>query len=134
MLPTASYSQSQVAQYSYGKSGTDQFEKFEFWTNSGKHSEILYSYGKDARKVKLHYFGKSQINGASGFKVQFSNNYILYIIPTKLSLRVIDSVGKYKKTFSWEYEGPVKGIGTHCDVCAEDANDAIRILQSAYLK
>lgn len=134
IISKASYAQLQVAQYSYGKSGTEQFERFEFWTNAGNHSEILYSYGKDLRKVKLKYLGKSKMNGDSCFEVRFSNNYVLYIVPTELSLKVVDSVEKYNKTFSWEYEGPIQGIGTHCDVCAEDANDAMRILRSAYLK
>lgn len=129
-----SNAQLKVAQYSYGKYATDQFEKFEFWAKGGRRSKIQYSYGKDSRKVQLQYLGKSKINGDSCFKVRFSNEYILYIIPTGLLLEVIDSVGKYKKTFSWEYEGPINGIGTHCDVCAEDDNDAMRILRLAYLR
>ena len=129
-----SCAQLKVAQYSYGKYATDQFEKFEFWTKGDKHSEILYSYGKDSRKVQLQYLGKSKINGDSCFEVRFSTKYVLYIIPTGLSVEVVDSLGKYKKTFSWEYEGPIDGIGTHCDVCAEDDNDAMRILRLAYLR
>jgi hypothetical protein len=129
-----SNAQLKVAQYAYGKYSTDQFEKFEFWARGDKQSEILYSYGKDPRKVQLQYLGKSTINGDSCFEVRFSNKYVLYIIPRGLSLEVVDSPGKYKKTFSWEYEGPINGIGTHCDVCAEDDNDAMRILRLAYLR
>ena len=129
-----SNAQLKVAQYAYGKYGTDQFERFEFWAKGGKRSEIQYSYGKNSRKVQLQYLGKSKINGDSCFEVRFSNEHVLYIIPTGLLLEVIDSLGKYKKTFSWEYEGPINGIGTHCDVCAEDDNDAMRMLRLTYLR
>jgi len=66
--------------------------------------------------------------------MQFTNKYVLYIIPAGLSLKVIDSSGTYSKIFSWQYGGPVNGIGTHCDVCAEDDTDAMKILRLAYLK
>jgi hypothetical protein len=111
-MARVSYAQSKVAQYIIEKYGTDQFEKFEFWTMGGKHAEILYSYGKDLRKVRLQYLGKSIINGDSCFKIQFSNKYVLYVIPSGFSLKVIDLSKKYDKAFSWQYEGPVNGIGT----------------------
>ena len=133
-LAISSHAQLKLAQYSYGKFGTDKFEKFEFWTQGGKHSEILYSYGKDSRKVRLKYEGRDKINGDSCFKVRFSNGSVLYITPSDLRLKVIDSFGKYSKIFSWEYEGPVNGRGTYCDVCAENDDDAIKILRSAYLR
>lgn len=123
-----------MAQYAHGKYGADEFERLEFWIKDGKRSEILYSYGKHERKGQLQYIGKTKINGDSCFKVQFSNKYVLYVIPLDLSLKVVDLPGKYSKVFSWQYEGPVNGIGTHCGVCAEDDNDAMRILQLAYFK
>lgn len=129
-----SLAQLKVAQYSYGKFDTDQFEKFEFWTKRRKHSEILYTYGRSVRKINLQYLGKSRINGDTCFKVQFSNKYVLYVIPSGLSLKVVDSSGKYNKAFSWQYEGPIEGRGTHCDACADGDIDAMRILRLAYLK
>ncbi|HEX9503862.1 MAG TPA: hypothetical protein VF974_06120, partial [Patescibacteria group bacterium] len=129
-----SEAQLKVAQYSYGKYGTDKYEQFEFWTKDGKRADILYGYGKHQKQVKLYYMGRGKINGDSCFKVQFTNNYVLYVIPKELRLRVIDTSGKYYKTFSWEYEGPVNGIGTHCDVCADNDADALQILLSSYLK
>lgn len=129
-----SLAQLKVAQNSKGEYGTDQNEKFEFWAKSDKHFEILYAYGKSAREIKLQYLGKSRISGDSCFKVQFPNKYLRYVIPSGLSLKVVDSSGKYNKTFSWQYEGPIDGKGTHCDVCAEDDVDAMNILRLAYLK
>jgi hypothetical protein len=102
----SSHAQLKVAQYSHEKYGTDKFEKFEFWTKAGRHSEISYSYGEESKKVALQYLGKVEINGDSCFKVRFSNGYVLYIIPTDFHLRIIDSLGKYNETFTWEYEGP----------------------------
>ena len=134
LVTKSSHAQLKVAQYSHGKYGTDKFERFEFWIKAGEHSKISYSYGKESKKVGLQYLGKDKINGDSCFKVRFSNGYVLYITPSDLCLKVIDSLGKYNKTFSWEYEGPVDGIGTHCDVCAENKNDAMKILRLAYLR
>lgn len=134
LVTQSSDGQLKMAQYSHGKYGTENYEKFEFWTKAGEHSEISYSYGKESRKVALLYLGKDRINGVSCFKVRFLNGYVLYIIPSVLRLKVTDSLGKYNKIFSWLYEGPVDGIGTHCDVCAENENDAMKILKLAYLK
>ncbi|HYV55816.1 MAG TPA: hypothetical protein VE933_14610, partial [Chitinophagaceae bacterium] len=119
--------------YSFGKPGTDNYENFDFWTKNGKRTEIVYRYGKDRKEVKLKYLGKDLLNGDSCFKVRFSNNYTLYIMPAGLQLKVVDANGKYNKTFAWEYEGPINGIGTHCDVCAADDQDAMRLIKTSYM-
>src|SRR5689334_20687539 len=128
LLGITSKAQLKVASYCYGKLQTDQYEHFDFWTKDGKRTDIQYSYGKSNKEVKLQYIGRDQINGASCFKVQFTNKYVLYIIPKGLQLKVTDATGKYNKTFSWEYEGPVNGIGTYCDPCAEDDTAAMKIM------
>lgn len=129
-----SNAQMKVASYSFGKPGTDKYEHFEFWINDGKRTNVEYSYGKDSKNIKLQYLGKDRINSDSCFKLQFSNNYILYVIPKGLTLKVIDSTAKYNKIFKWEYEGPVNGIGTYCDVCARDDEEAMKLIQSGYMK
>ena len=123
-----------VANYSFGKPGTDKFEHIEFWTKDGIRTEINYAYGKDRKEVKLQYLGKGKINGSICFKVKFTNNYTLYIIPKGLKLQATDASGKYNKTFSWEYEGPVNGIGTFCEICAKDVDDAMNLIQSFYIQ
>jgi len=133
-LSTSSQAQSKVASYSYGNPATDQYESFGFWAKDGKRTGIDYAYGKREKMVKLHYLGKTKINGDSCFKVQFANQYVLYIIPTGLQLKVIDKTGKYNKTFAWEYEGPVNGIGTYCDVCAHSDEEAMKIIFASYMK
>lgn len=134
LMGTALMAQMKVAGYSVGQPGTDKYEHLEFWTIDGHRAEISYAYGKDRKEVKLQYLGKVQVNSSICFKVKFPNNYVLYILPKELRLQVRDARGKYNRTFSWEYEGPVNGIGTFCNVCAEDDEDAMKLIRSAYLK
>ena len=122
-----------AANYSFGKLGTPEYEHFSFWEKGGKDG-ITYSFGKNDNEVKLRYLGKDYGEGKHCFKVQFPNNFILYIIPDKFNLRIQDPTKHYRKMFSWEYEGPVNGIGTFCDVCAEDEKEALKIIEKFYLK
>ncbi len=133
-LSVSLQAQLKVASYSYGKRGTDQYEHFAFWTKDGKRTDVYYSYGKQNKETKLDYIGRGQINGDSCFKVRFANKYVLYFIPTGFQLKAIDGVGKYNKTFVWQYEGPVNGIGTYCDPCAADDRDAMKIIRASYMK
>jgi|SRR6185312_2488040 hypothetical protein len=121
-----------VANYSFGRYGTSKYEHFSFW-EKGSPEGITYSFGKNEKEVKLKYLGKAYYEGKRCFKIQFPNNYVLYIIPDKLDLKIQDSTKTYFKTFSWEYEGPVNGIGTFCDVCAEDEKEALNIVNNTYL-
>lgn len=129
----SSHAQVKVAQYSIGKYRTTAFEEFKFWTKDGKQSKILYSYGTGGKEIPLRYVGTGKVDGNPCFKVQFPNGYILYVIPSDLRLRIVDPAEKYNKVFSWEYEGPVDGIGTYCSVCADSDREAMEILTSAYL-
>lgn len=131
--PTST-AQSKVANYSYDKYGAAQYEQFSFRVKDNKRAEITYSYGKDPKEIKLQYMGKAQINGDSCFKVQFPNKYVLYVIAKDRVLKVVDADGKYNKTFKWEYEGPVNGIGTFCGVCAADDDEAMELMKRVYFK
>lgn len=130
----SSRAQLRVANYSCGKPGTDKYEHVEFWTKDGKRTEVSYAYGKNRREIKMQYLGRDNFNGDSTFRVKFSNGYVLFVIPSGLQLKVTDSTRKYNKTFVWEYEGPVNGIGTHCEVCVSDEADAMKLLKTTYLK
>jgi hypothetical protein len=122
-----------VANYSFGKYGTKTYETLSFWIDAGKRGQITYSYGKTDREITLSYIGPDIFNGESCFKVQFANGLILYIIPKGLSLKIVDSEGKYSKLFRWKYEGPIDGRGTFCDVCAED-KESMMIIRKFFLK
>jgi hypothetical protein len=137
LLLTAATAQAQtqkVANYSYGQPGTAKYEHFSFWTQDGQRAELSYTYGKDRKEAKLTYLGLDKVNGKPAFKVQFPNKHILYIIPTGTTLRVTDNKLAAQKTYRWEYEGPVNGVGTFCQPCAEDEKKAMQLVQSAYLK
>ncbi len=125
--------QKKVAVFSTGKPGSAEYERLSFYTNNNKRADIIYTYGKDRKEMKLQYSGKANLKGVPCFKVKFPNAIVLYVTPRGLKLQVTDVDGKYNKIFAWEYEGPVNGIGTFCDVCAQSDEEAIQIINSAYL-
>src|SRR6516164_4379484 len=112
-------------QYSVGKEGTRDYEEMHFYTEKDGRGDIYYSYGKAGKAIELVYLEKDTCQGSPCFKVQFPNRLILYVAPQKSALLVTDGKGKYKKTFEWQYEGPVNGIGAFCEVCAADEDEAM---------
>lgn len=126
--------QLKVANYCYGRSGTEAYEHFEFWVRDGKWTDVRYRYGKGSKEARVYYIGKDVINEDTCFRIQFTNNYTLYIVPDRPYLKIMDKTGKYSKRFSWEYEGPITGIGTYCEPCFEEEDSAFRSVVSAYLK
>ncbi|RZL34194.1 MAG: hypothetical protein EOP00_32030 [Pedobacter sp.] len=134
LLGKTIFAQSRVAGYSYGKPGTDNYEQLTFWTTDGERSKVYYTYGKDRKEVEVQYIGTEEINGSMCFKIQFANKFILFITPNVKKLLVSDVSSKYNKIFLWEYEGPVNGIGTYCDICVEDEDEAMKLIETSYLK
>ena len=132
-IGTILYAQ-KVAAYSYGELGNDNYERFSFWIKNNKRSDIYYSYSKVGKEIKLKFIGTGIFNGDSCFKVQFANDYVLHIIPKNNQLKVCDPTGKYSKYFKWEYEGPINGIGTFCEPCAEDGDAAMDLIKIYYQK
>jgi hypothetical protein len=126
--------QEKVAQYSVGKYGTRDYEHICFRTRKGKRTQIEYSYGSHPKEMRLAFLGKFIQNGKTGIKVQFPNKHILLVFPNETDLLIKDKKGKYVKTFKWEYEGPVNGIGTFCKVCAANEEEAMEIVKGVYLK
>lgn len=128
------YAQKKVANYFTGEYGTKSYEHFSFWVETGKPLSVQYSYGEKPKDISLTLLGKQKLNGQTVFKLQFSNQYVLYIAAEKEQLHVTDAAGRYNKIFTWEYEGPVNGVGTFCDVCAEDEAEAMAIMEQGYLQ
>lgn len=137
LFPLAAYGQ-RVANFSYKKFNAKDFEAYGFWVNANQVGDINYSYKTpegDIKSMKLQYEGVDMLNGEKAFKVLFPNNLRLYVIPKKNNTLMIASLdGKYSKTFHWLYEGPIEGRGTFCEACAENAEEAIKLLKMYYLK
>jgi len=125
--------QNQVANYGYGQPGTAGYEHFSFWTHDGRRSDAAYAAGKNREDAQLRYLGPRQLAGQPGFRVRFLDGRTLHLVPSGTTLRV-SAPGAAPKVFTWEYEGPVNGVGTTCSVCAQDAEAAVRLLRTHYLK
>jgi len=126
--------QNQVANYGFGQPGTAGYEHFSFWINNGRRTDIHYAYGKDRNDNPLRYGGASRLGGQPGFKVRFESGRTLYVVPSGNVLLVRTAPTATPKTFAWEYEGPVKGVGTNCSVCVADATAAAQLLRRHYLR
>lgn len=128
LICIACTAQQKVANYFTGKYGTKSYEHFSFWSKDGKPSAVAYSYGIKPGDITLKLVGTEMHNGNKALKVQFPNKHILLISVDREELHVTDVNATYNKIFQWEYEAPVNGIGTFCDVCAEDETEAITIV------
>jgi hypothetical protein len=133
LASTTARAQSKVASYSFGTPGKANYEHLSFWVKDGKRTDSYYSYGPDRKEVRLKYIGKTQRNAKPEFKVQFANGHVL-TIGASGNLLMVNATGQSPKSFAWEYEGPVNGIGTFCDVCAADEKEAMQLMRTYYLK
>lgn len=128
-----SYGQ-KTANYYSGEPGTNSYQGYSFWANGNKPSHITFNYGKDRTEMKPVYAGKITYKNQLGFKLVFPNQKVFYVIPAGYKLKIVNTSLNKTEIFNWEYEGPVNGIGTYCDVCAQDEKDAMKLLRTAYLK
>ena len=124
--------QNRVANYGLGTPGTATYEHFSFWTNFGRRSDLHYAYGKDRHDLVLRYAGRARLGGQPGFRVRFPDGSLRYLALRGDSLLVSTSPTATPKTFAWEYEGPVNGVGTACSVCTADAQAAATLLRRHY--
>lgn len=130
----AARAQNRVANYGLGTPGTAAYEHFSFWTNFGQRSDLHYAYGKDRNDLVLRYAGRARLGGQPGFRVRFPDGSLRYLALRGDSLLVSPSPTATPKTFAWEYEGPVNGVGTACSVCVADAAAAATLLRQHYLR
>ncbi|MBD2701192.1 hypothetical protein IC229_11135 [Spirosoma sp. BT702] len=134
LVGTLANAQMKVANFSFGEPGTDTYEQVSFWAKDGQRGDIYYVYGKNRTETRLTFLSKTMPSIGNGFRVQFPNKLVLNVIPMGDRLKVVDDKATYQKTFSWQYEGPVNGIGTFCNVCAQDEKEAMRLVRTYYLK
>jgi hypothetical protein len=126
--------QNRVANYGLGEPGTAAYEHFSFWTHAGRRSDIHYAYGKDRNDLVLRYAGRARLAGQPGFRVRFPDGSLRYLALRGDSLLVSPTPTAAPKTFAWEYEGPINGVGTACSVCVADATAAATLLRRHYLR
>ncbi|MBD3750309.1 MAG: hypothetical protein IE931_12520 [Sphingobacteriales bacterium] len=124
----------QVANYSISKYGNPKFEEFSFWIDDKNQPVINYYYGKEAKKVKVEYLGKSKIGTVVCFKMILNDKVNLYVSQENDKLRIKDLSGKYDKLFNWLYEGPVNGVGTYCEPCTQDEKESKSFISKYFLK
>jgi len=132
--PALAQNLNQVANYGYGQPGTAGYEHFSFWTLNGRRSDVGYAAGANREDAQVRYAGPARVGGQPGFRVKFLDGHTLTIVPSGTTLRVRDATSAAPKTFVWEYEGPVNGVGTVCSVCVADSAAALRLLQKHYLR
>ncbi len=124
---------SQVKSHAFfmiGDYANPKWEKIEFnFTNKAK--EITYSYHQNESGVQLKPLGIKYIDGQKGLMVKFpTGNKIYVILQDQKKQRIImkSEDGQYNKAFALGYEGPVNGVGTYCDVCANEPAEAFAIV------
>jgi hypothetical protein len=130
----AAIAQTKVAAYAFGKPGTDSYESVSFWVRDGKRAEIYYARGKARTETKGTYLARTGAANGASFSVKLSPSRTFTIVPNGTKLEVGDSAGGAPKTFAWEYEGPVDGVGTFCRECAEDPKEAMQLIRTYFLK
>lgn len=132
--PARAQNLNQVANYGYGQPGTAGYEHLSFWTLNGRRSDVGYATGANREDAQVRYLGPGKPGGQPGFRLRVLGGRTLHVVPSGTTLLVRDAPGAAPKAFTWEYEGPVNGVGTQCSVCVADAQAALRLLQAHYLK
>lgn len=115
-----------LGNYSY-----PEWEKLEFNLDSG--GEIIYSYAKKPNGIKLKNLGTKYVGQYKVLMVQipgFAKTYYINPDPNNKRIQFESSDRKYNKWLPLGYEGPVNGIGTYCERCANEPEEAFEIVNS----
>ena len=133
-LPTIVFGQeSKVADFAIGRPNTKNYEHLSFWVDGNKRGKIIYSTRNRNKEIELIYLGAATKAGVKGFKVEFPNKTILFIVPNKNTLKITNEKTAAPKYFEWEYEGPANGRGTFCEVCAEE-KESFDLIRKYFMK
>ncbi|GAB3773877.1 hypothetical protein GCM10028818_15840 [Spirosoma horti] len=118
-----------------GNYATPNWEKLTFNTTKSDRG-ITYSYQKNEEGHKLDVLGTKNVGNQKVLMVKIRNTSRIYLIlrdRKKETLSMVSEDGTYKKTFPLGYEGPVDGRGTYCATCANEPDDAFRLVNSFFL-
>ena len=109
-----------------------EWEKLEFELNANG-GDITYSYAKKPNGIKLKNLGIKYVGQYKVLMVQIPGSAKIYYLnpdPNNKRLQFKSSDNKYNKWLPLGYEGPVNGIGTYCERCANEPEDAFEIVNS----
>ncbi len=123
--------ETKVANFSFGKPHTENYVKFAFYIDDGKEAGVYRTEGKDLKETKGHLYAVGNTNNS--FKVEFEDKKIFIITTNGESLLISESAEKGTQIYKWEYEGPVDGVGTFCEQCADGPKEATTLVSKAYL-
>jgi hypothetical protein len=115
-----------------GNYAYSEWEKLEFDLNDHG-GEITYSYAKKPDGIKLKNLGIKYVGQYKVLMVQipgFAKTYYINPDPKNERIQFESSDRKYNKWLPLGYEGPVNGIGTYCEQCANEPKDAFEIVNS----
>jgi len=122
-----------VANFFFGEPGTKRYEHFSFRVHADSRTEIIYSYGIHRKKMKLKLLKTAHPGSDSSFRVRFPDGFVLLITPQESTLLVEGHSIRHSKTFQWEYQGPVNGVGDACPDCVDQA-EAAKFVKEYFLK
>jgi hypothetical protein len=132
-----SFSQDEAKTYAFfmiGNYSYPEWEKLEFELRDYKRV-IRYSYKKNEKGHVLQTLGTKYIGNQKALIVRIPKYDKTYLILTdKRNSRIImmSEDQTYKKSFPLGYEGPIDGIGTYCDSCANEPKEAFEIVNSFF--
>lgn len=133
LAPIAHAQQLRVAHFAAGTRGTKSYQRLTFRVIDAKRDRITFAAGAAEEEQPMAWLGPTRCATNDCFRIQFPTGQILSITPRGVTLRVRGGTVPTVRAYHWEYEGPINGIGTSCDACAESAADAVRIVRSHFL-
>ncbi|MBX7226210.1 MAG: hypothetical protein K1X55_09265 [Chitinophagales bacterium] len=121
---------SQEKTHSFFEYRPEKANRWEILSFDSEQHIITYSYAKHPEGYVLRIIGSKNVNGKAALIVaipKIEKEYFLYLNNTYEQLTFECADGSYKKTFTLGYEGPVNGIGTYCEQCANEPTEAYEL-------
>ncbi|QJD81289.1 hypothetical protein HH216_08435 [Spirosoma rhododendri] len=117
-----------------GDCASPDWEKLSFEkTKAG--SVLTYAYKQHEDGVRLQPVGVKSVNGQRVLLVRMpgvSQPYMIRRDRAGERLVMTSQDGRYRKLFKLGYEGPVNGVGTFCETCANEPADAFRLVDAYF--
>ena len=102
-------------------------------TKSGQ--QMTYAYKQHETGIRLEPIGKKRLDGQTVVLVRMAGVGQIYQIRRDRAgqtLIMTSQDGRYRKTFTLGYEGPVNGVGTYCESCANEPAEALKLVDAYF--